>query len=112
MDNIWHGACYCSYVYHCIVCGCPEKKGRVFAEFYAAWYNRCYFNFVINEVLAAQNFSTMVGINFWTALTSAMLGLPGVALLYGIHFLKIFVEDYQWTRGKRYTIIRLINHTD
>lgn len=42
----------------------------------------------INEMLSAQNYSTMVGINLWTALTSAILGLPGVALLYGIHFLK------------------------
>ena len=44
--------------------------------------------FFINEMLAAQNFSVMVGINPWTALTSAILGLPGVALLYGIHILK------------------------
>lgn len=44
--------------------------------------------FFINEMLAAQNFSIMVGINPWTALTSAILGLPGVALLYGIHIFK------------------------
>ena len=43
---------------------------------------------VINEMLASQNYATMVGINPWTALTSGILGLPGVALLYGIHFLK------------------------
>jgi len=45
--------------------------------------------FFINEMLAAQNYSVAVGINPWTALTSGILGLPGVALLYGIHFLKI-----------------------
>ncbi len=44
--------------------------------------------FMINELLASQNYATMVGINPWTALTSGILGLPGVALLYGIHFLK------------------------
>jgi len=46
--------------------------------------------FFINEALAAQNIVTMmVGINPWTALTSGILGLPGVALLYGIRILKI-----------------------
>lgn len=44
--------------------------------------------FFINELLAAQDLSVMVGINPWTALTSGILGLPGVALLYGIHLLK------------------------
>ena len=44
--------------------------------------------FMINELLASQHYATMVGINPWTALTSGILGLPGVALLYGIHFLK------------------------
>lgn len=44
--------------------------------------------FLINELLAAQNFSIMVGVNPWTALTSGILGFPGVALLYGISFLK------------------------
>lgn len=44
--------------------------------------------FFVNEVLAAQSLSVMVGINPWTALTSGILGLPGVALLYGISFLK------------------------
>lgn len=44
--------------------------------------------FLINELLATQNFAVMVGINPWTALTTGILGLPGVALLYGIHLLK------------------------
>ncbi len=43
----------------------------------------------VNEMLAAQNYAVSVGINPWTALTSGILGLPGVALLYGINFLKI-----------------------
>ena len=44
--------------------------------------------FLMNELLAAQNLAVMVGINPWTALTSGILGLPGVALLYGIQLLK------------------------
>ncbi len=43
---------------------------------------------LLNELLASQNLSVMVGINPWTALTSGILGLPGVALLYGINLLK------------------------
>lgn len=43
--------------------------------------------FFINEALAAQNVSVLVGINPWTALTSGILGIPGVALLYGIRLL-------------------------
>ena len=43
--------------------------------------------FLINEALAAQNVSGLVGINPWTALTSGILGIPGVALLYGIRLL-------------------------
>lgn len=43
---------------------------------------------LINEILEAQNLAAMVGINPWTVLTSAILGFPGVALLYGIHILK------------------------
>lgn len=43
--------------------------------------------FLINEALAAQNVSVLVGINPWTALTSGILGIPGVALLYGIRLL-------------------------
>ena len=41
--------------------------------------------FLINQFLSSQNLSVMVGINPWTALTSGILGFPGVALLYGIH---------------------------
>ena len=43
--------------------------------------------FLINEAWAAQNVSVLVGINPWTALTSGILGIPGVALLYGIRLL-------------------------
>ena len=88
MDNITGGAVI---VLMCIIELCVvalKKKAEFLLNFMLRGITGVISIFVINEVLAAQNFSTMVGINFWTALTSAMLGLPGVALLYGIHFLK------------------------
>lgn len=44
--------------------------------------------YFINEFLKWQNIQVMVGINPITALTSGMLGFPGVLLLYGIQFYK------------------------
>lgn len=88
MDNITGGAVI---VLMCIIVLCVvalKKKAEFLLNFMLRGITGVISIFVINEVLAAHNFSTMVGINFWTALTSAMLGLPGVALLYGIHFLK------------------------
>lgn len=45
--------------------------------------------FVINYFLAARQLQVAVGINPLTVLTSGVLGFPGVAVLYGIHFFKI-----------------------
>ena len=45
--------------------------------------------FVINYFLAARQVQVAVGINPLTVLTSGVLGFPGVAVLYGIHFFKI-----------------------
>ena len=45
--------------------------------------------YCINYVLAARQISVAVGINPFTLLTSGILGFPGVAVLYGIHFFKI-----------------------
>lgn len=45
--------------------------------------------FVINYALAARQVQVAVGINPLTVLTSGVLGFPGVAVLYGIHFFKI-----------------------
>lgn len=45
--------------------------------------------FCLNYVLAAQNISVAVGINPLTILTSGVLGFPGIAVLYGIHFFKV-----------------------
>ncbi len=42
--------------------------------------------FVCNFWLASRGISQGVGINLWTLLTSGTLGIPGVVLLYGIHF--------------------------
>lgn len=45
--------------------------------------------FVINYLLAGRQMQAVVGINPLTVLTSGILGFPGVAVLYGIHFFKI-----------------------
>jgi len=42
--------------------------------------------FLINQFLLAKNIETSVGINPVTAVTSGVLGVPGVCLLYGIVF--------------------------
>lgn len=38
----------------------------------------------LNMYFEAQDISIVVGMNFFTLLTSAVLGIPGVFLLYGI----------------------------
>lgn len=45
--------------------------------------------FFVNQFLDSQNIQAVVGMNPWTLLTSGILGLPGVALLYGIVLLEI-----------------------
>lgn len=45
--------------------------------------------YVLNYMLAAREMAVAVGINPFTVLTSGILGFPGVAVLYGIHFFKI-----------------------
>ena len=42
--------------------------------------------FFVNEYLDGQGISSDVGMNPVTVLTSGTLGIPGVALLYGITF--------------------------
>lgn len=42
--------------------------------------------YFVNEYLAYRNISVAVGMNGISFLTSGALGLPGVALLYGILF--------------------------
>lgn len=45
--------------------------------------------YAVNYMLAAKQIQMAVGINPFTVLTSGILGFPGVAVLYGIHFFKI-----------------------
>ena len=45
--------------------------------------------YAVNYILAARQIQVAVGINPFTVLTSGILGFPGVAVLYGIHFFKI-----------------------
>ncbi|KMZ54528.1 pro-sigmaK processing inhibitor BofA family protein [Dorea sp. D27] len=42
--------------------------------------------FFVNEFLSGKGISLHVGMNPVTFLTSGVLGIPGVALLYGITF--------------------------
>ncbi len=78
-------------IFMCVVILCVislRKKAEFLLNFLLRGVTGIISIFIINQVLAMQNFSMLVGINPWTALTSAILGLPGVALLYGIHLLK------------------------
>lgn len=45
--------------------------------------------FFVNEFLDMQGVAVKVGLNPITFLTSGILGIPGVALLYGITFFQI-----------------------
>ena len=45
--------------------------------------------YCVNYLLATRQISVAVGINPLTILTSGILGFPGIAVLYGIHFFKI-----------------------
>lgn len=45
--------------------------------------------YCLNYLLASRQISVAVGINPLTILTSGILGFPGIAVLYGIHFFKI-----------------------
>ena len=78
-------------IFMCVVILCVislRKKAEFLLNFLLRGVTGIISIFIINQVLSMQNFSMLVGINPWTALTSAILGLPGVALLYGIHLLK------------------------
>ena len=66
-----------------------EQKPQLFSNFIVRAIIGCAMIFFVNEFLGAQGITVQVGLNPWTVLTSGILGLPGVALLYGINFLKI-----------------------
>ena len=42
-----------------------------------------------NSILEGQGIMLSVGLNFWTLLTCAMLGIPGLGLLFAISALAI-----------------------
>lgn len=44
--------------------------------------------FLINGSMLRFGMESQVGLNAVTVLTSGILGIPGLALLYGIHFYK------------------------
>ncbi len=43
----------------------------------------------LNSLFLKQGIAVSVGLNFWSLLTSASLGIPGVALLFAISALAI-----------------------
>lgn len=45
--------------------------------------------FFINQFLEMKNIDVSVGINRVTTITSGILGVPGVGLLYGIEFYQL-----------------------
>ena len=45
--------------------------------------------FFVNQFLSYRNIPVSVGLNLITFLTSGILGIPGVAMLYGIMFYQI-----------------------
>lgn len=63
-----------------------EKGVRIMVNFFMRIIVGIALVFFVNEFLSSQGISVQVGINPITVLTSGILGVPGVALLYGISF--------------------------
>ncbi len=63
-----------------------EKGVRIVVNFFVRMVLGIALIFFVNEFLSSQDVSVQVGINPVTILTSGILGVPGVALLYGIGF--------------------------
>ncbi len=63
-----------------------EKGIRIAVNFFVRIIVGIALVFFVNEFLSSQGISVQVGINPITVLTSGILGVPGVALLYGISF--------------------------
>lgn len=63
-----------------------EKGIRIAVNFFVRIIVGIALAFFVNEFLSYQGISVQVGINPITVLTSGILGVPGVALLYGISF--------------------------
>lgn len=64
----------------------PEQKPHLLVNFIVRAIVGVAIIFFVNEFLSSQGISVQVGMNPATVLTSGILGVPGVALLYGISF--------------------------
>lgn len=60
------------------------KMSEKFLDFFARGICGTIAMYFINMLLTGMGISLGVGINLFTVLTSGILGLPGLALLYGI----------------------------
>ena len=73
--------------------------------------------FFVNQFLDSQEISVAVGLNPITFLTGGILGLPGIALLYGIVCWKILYEFHtdwrfiknNWTKQSNQSIMQITN---
>lgn len=63
-----------------------EKGVRIIVNFFVRVVVGIALVFFVNEFMSLQGVLVQVGINPITVLTSGILGVPGVALLYGISF--------------------------
>lgn len=63
-----------------------EKGVRIMVNFFVRVVVGIALVFFVNEFMSLQEVPVQVGINPITVLTSGILGVPGVALLYGISF--------------------------
>lgn len=63
-----------------------EKGVRIIVNFFVRVVVGIALVFFVNEFMSLQGVPVRVGINPITVLTSGILGVPGVALLYGISF--------------------------
>ena len=67
----------------------PEQRSHPVVNFLVRAILGIAVIFFVNEFLASRGVSVQVGLNPITFLTSGTLGMPGVALLYGISFYQI-----------------------
>ena len=63
-----------------------EKGVRIIVNFFVRVVVGIALVFFFNDFMSLQLFHVQVGINPITVLSSGILGVPGVALLYGISF--------------------------
>jgi inhibitor of the pro-sigma K processing machinery len=64
-----------------------EERSHIVINFFVRAIVGMTLIFFVNEFLASKGISVSVGWNLVTFLTSGMMGIPGVALLYGIVFI-------------------------